>query len=123
MKIADVRVPFWVRWLGEWRAFRKAQADRRAHAIYVKTPLLIGIMNGETKWTDMGGFTEISHVWHLYETPSGVRTVEFKKASSLAGSECAHPLYRVIKEWEGGLRDASFDSEGKLGFTRIKIAS
>lgn len=114
-----VRIPFWTRWIGQWRAWRKAVAARKAHAIYLVTPKLVGVVSGKTNWTDVNS-VEITHVWHLYETPAGVRSYVFKKASSLAGAQETHPMYRLIVEWQGGLRDSGLTPEGEIGFTKAK---
>jgi hypothetical protein len=117
MKADQFHVPFWIRWLGSYRAWKKAKADRIAHARYLVTPKLVGVISGKTEWTDVG-YTETTHVWHLYETPSGVRTTSFTSTNSLSGKEVSHPLYSYVAEWKAGLRQAARDSEGKLAFFR-----
>jgi hypothetical protein len=127
MKLTDfkVRVPLWAKWFGEYRAWRAAVRARKAHAIRMETPVLQAVVVGKITYQGGPPGGARTHKWELMATPSGKRSITYAYCGPTWLKDCKpqeHPLSDWVREWEGGLRDVTYE-KGEVHFSFPKVKS
>ena len=120
-----VKIPFWVRWLGEYRGWREAVRARKVHAVRMKTPVLQAVVVGKITYQGSVDGGVRAHLWELFATPSGKRTVVYSFVGEAWMKDCKaqqHPLYQWVREWQGCLREVTY-VKGEVHFSFPKVKS
>lgn len=117
--IISPTLPWWAihaRLIGWWRRWRKERADRAEAIRKHHAQVWVGRLTGKTHWQDRG-YDQITHEWEFFESPAGVRRVEFRAIVDFTCKKDGrdHPLYEIISQWLNHRYDIDWNTTRKTG--------